>query len=142
MKRIYHVVAYRWGWTNSSQYTVYVGPSLRTARRRADRERDDRGGKYGVAVYRWPGQKLVHYAPSDKERRPHHNYRIDMFQSLGHDFADLAEGRRWVSKPGHPGLLQLESVEPHPWAAQRLREREEFAQKMQELQDEQEPGGS
>ncbi len=70
---IYTIVAYRWDCTNDHTYVIGAHADLNTAISIAEHERDDRGGKYGVAVYKSPedieninrgGQVLMHYAPS------------------------------------------------------------------------------
>lgn len=74
----------------------------------AKSEADGRGGKYGCVVWEFaePEQerKQIAYFPSAlDEDRLHHNYRIDMFKSLGHRFAEFAEGVVYLPDD-HPEL--------------------------------------
>jgi hypothetical protein len=86
---VFVVVAHRWGWINSNWYLVGGCTRRMDAVDMAGREADDRGGKYGVAVYRLAcdenaGSVLEAYFPSlYEEERPVRNTRIDIFQRLG-----------------------------------------------------------
>ncbi len=85
----YLAVAYRWGWTNNHQYFVLCSTDLGQVRDAAYETCDDRGGKYGVAVYKMPTTpggtpELLEYASSTYgEKAPHENPRLNIFRRLG-----------------------------------------------------------
>lgn len=82
----YHVVAYRWGWTNNSNYHVWSGVDQSSAIAHADSESHSRGGKYGCTVYELDGEeeKPIYHSPSAYgEKKAYCNYRIEMFEAIG-----------------------------------------------------------
>lgn len=95
----YLVTAFRWGWLNNHSYNVYCGQDFAKAFETAEEEADDRGGKYGVVVYRFDDeedgtqdQQLIGYFPSSwGEKLPRHNYKLDLNDSLGHMLSDYVE---------------------------------------------------
>jgi len=129
------VIAYRWGWTNAHHYHVYAGPDETKARALATAEAHDRGGKYGCAVLRFDADgtdsERIAYEPSTYgETAPHHNHRIDMFQSLGHSLHHLAHGRRYAREGNR---LIPQAVEPPEWVVAEVEFREERARQMAEF---------
>jgi hypothetical protein len=97
---LYTVIAYRWGWTNAHQYSAGVSADPARACQLAEELADDRGGKYGAAVYEWLDDttpRLHKYFPSTYgEKAPFHNPRIEMFDSIGHAVhAAATTGTRW-----------------------------------------------
>lgn len=117
--RSYLVMAYRWGWTNAHQYPVYCGPYREKALSSASEERDDRGGKYGCAVYEFDGEgkqrTLIAYFPSimePEERAPRHNWRLNYFERLGQFAEDYADGRVLIPEPEDATTLKSVDVEP------------------------------
>jgi hypothetical protein len=134
----YLVVAYRWGWTNNHQYIVYCGPDETKAIALADNEPEYRGGKYGACVYRFnedgTDYEQIYYANSMyDEEKPHHNYRIDMFEKLGHRLHDFANGQVFVPDPKREGFLMLQKKRPPKWIKELVEHEEEFSQKMAEI---------
>jgi hypothetical protein len=85
---IYLVTAYRWGSTNDHQYQVYAGADRTKADALAALEVSERGGKYDCAVYEFNEDgteyKLASYHAAYDQTEPRHNWRIDMFEELGH----------------------------------------------------------
>lgn len=102
------VVAYRWGWTNGHQYFVYAGTDKEKAIALAKVETNDRGGKYGCAVYEFADNGIdyqqVFYTPSGMEfadaQAPYHNHRIDYFERLGHFMDEVCDGHVYLPVPG------------------------------------------
>lgn len=115
---IYLVVAYRWGESNNHQYFVYCGEDETKAVAMATAEVGDRGGKYDCAVYLTQEYgtafKLHGYiAARDDATKPTHNWRLDMFETLGHICDRYADGQ--VSVLAADGKhLTHETVEPEP----------------------------
>ena len=133
----YTVIAYRWGWTNNTHYFVACTADADKACNLAREEADDRGGKYGVAVYEWADETsfvLHEYHPSTwGEDKPHHNDRIDMFHSLGHDLhGAVTTGVHWVAT-GEAGESAREVVEVPAWAVDKVRQREQMCRYMTAL---------
>lgn len=86
MSEAYVVVAYRWGWTNNSFYFVWGGTDEDEAIAAAEKECEDRGGKYGVTVFRLSGdvEEVVQHCPSSYgEKEPYINQRIELFDKIG-----------------------------------------------------------
>lgn len=115
---MYLVTAYRWGWLNGHQYQVYCGPDRTKAVALAENECNDRGGKYGCAVYEWNADgtdyKRIAYfgAIMEQEDAPFHNWCINYFESMGHTLDNYADGKVYVSTG--EGTLRLEDIEPPP----------------------------
>jgi hypothetical protein len=125
----YLVVAYRWGWLNNHQYIIYCGPDETKAIALADSETGDRGGKYGAAVYKFNDdgtdyEKIYYTSSSYGEEKPYHNYRIDMFESLGHCMHDYADGYVFLPDPDKKGFMKRVDKRPPTWIKE-LVEREE-----------------
>lgn len=129
----YTVMAYRWGWTNSSHYLVGATQDVDRAIEMAEAECDDRGGKYGVAVYQWKKEdeyERVFYASSTyREEEPEHNHRIDMFSNVGHHAHDAATtGHVLMSEltdnGEKSGFLEHVKVEFPSWLEQVVRDAE------------------
>jgi hypothetical protein len=119
MPRFYFVVAYRWGFTNEHWYFVYVGVDRDKAEALAKEEVQERGGKYGCAVFAFNDDgrdyELVYYAPCMTEdaaaTSPRHNHRLDYFERLGMLFDDACEGEAWLPTEAEPGLLRTVKVD-------------------------------
>lgn len=110
-------VAYRYGDLNAHQYFVYAGADKDEALRLAEEEPNDRGGKYGCAVYQfdgkrddvgWPEYEMVAYFPSRaQEKEPLKNYRITAAQNIGYAAMNAADGDGcWMPDPENPGFLK------------------------------------
>ena len=128
MSETFVAIAYRWSNLNNHHYIVYAGQDEQRAVALAKNEPQDRGGKYGCVVYGYkdsgPEQECrkVAYFPStmdaaDGADSPENNYRIEMFQSLGHKFYDFAEGRVYLPEED-PTLLNRDGkpmtvLKPH-----------------------------
>ena len=118
----YVVTAYRWGWLNGHQYTIYAGLDRAKAIALAQAENADRGGKYGCSVVEFTdlpdGQqdtKEVAYFPSSyEEKKAETNHRLDMFSSLGHKFYAFAEGEVFLPQEG-TSVLKPTKVDPPSW---------------------------
>lgn len=93
----YAVMAYRWGWTNNSQYFVWGGEDRESAIAWAKAEPHERGGKYGCTVYEIDGERCepIFHAPSSyDEDKAHLNSRIMLFERIGsHVVSECEEGR-------------------------------------------------
>lgn len=139
----YLVTAYRWGWTNDHQYQVYAGTDKDKAMESAETEVYERGGKYGCAVYEFDDtgeeSEMVAYVPSDDENKPSHNWRIDMFERLGHELHRYAEGTMYVPNPDRKGCLKPVPVTPDQWAVDAVQKAEKFATDMTKIQESQMP---
>jgi hypothetical protein len=107
--RFYFTVAYRWGYTNEHSYFVYVGTDQVKAVTLAENEAQDRGGKYGCAVYEFDENgidyQLIFYSPSMSEdqtdREPKHNFRLDYLTMMGLFFDGACDGAVYL--PGEAG---------------------------------------
>jgi len=86
---LFVVVAHRWGWTNNDWYFVGGCTRRREAVRMAREEANNRGGKYGVAVYRLYCEEdadpvlEAYFSSAYDEERPVRNPRLDIFQRIG-----------------------------------------------------------
>lgn len=134
---MYLVTAYRWGYLNGHQYYVYCGLDKDKAVELADKEADDRGGKYGCAVWEFNAEGedyvLVHHAPSTyREVRPIHNDRLDMFERLGHVLYNFSRGNVSLPDPNSPvkGAMKPVKVDPPQWVIDEVKRAEEFAEGM------------
>ncbi len=91
----YTLVAYRFGQTNSHQYLVAQASCEQRALMLAEQARDERSGKYGVAVYEWVSEgelSLKAYFPSMAgEGAPRENSRTEHYLSLGHWLVDAVQ---------------------------------------------------
>lgn len=92
---MFFVIAYRWGWTNCHQYVVDCSAIQEEMIDVAHRECQDRGGKYGVAVYRVDSvnasHKLEVYFPSlCDETSPYVNAMIEVQKDIGRSVLDAA----------------------------------------------------
>jgi hypothetical protein len=100
----YFVVAYRWGCTNEHWYFVYAGVDQVKAVTMAENEAQDRGGKYGCAVFEFDESgtdyQMIFYAPSMNEaqtaKAPIHEHRHDYYIRLGMMFEQACEGAVYV----------------------------------------------
>lgn len=140
LRAAFLVVAYRWGWTNAHQYPVYVGTDRTKAHALAQVETEDRGGKYGCAVYEFNAdgteyERTAYFSSIYDEDTPHRNYRIDMFESLGHRFAEFAEGKVMLPDPDNPGRLKDTEVEVPEWVKDEVTRRQRICDLMTKAQD-------
>lgn len=137
-------MAYRWGYLNNHHYIIYCGTDEQKAVALAQAECADRGGKYGCIVWGYkdagPEQEVrkVAYFRSMAEsesKGPMHNYRIDMFQTLGHAFYDYAKGTAYLpedspdlkDKDGKPMTISKPyKVEPPQWVIERVLREQKF----------------
>lgn len=91
------LVAYRYGQLNAHQYTVAQTPELGRALEIAEQARDERAGKYGVAVYQWESegscQRVAYYPSQAKEAEPADNVRLEQYLDLGHWLVDAVSRR-------------------------------------------------
>jgi len=113
---MYLVIAFRWGWTNSSWYIVYGGPDRTKACAMAKAEAEDRAGKYGCVAYEFNAEgteyKVISYEPSTYgESEPEHNERLEYFERLGHFVDSYASGKVLLPDPSNPGLMKYTDVE-------------------------------
>lgn len=136
----YLAVAYRWGWTNNHQYFVLCSTDLEQVREAAFTECDDRGGKYGVAVYKMPttpGGKpeMLQYSGSTYgEAAPYENPRINMFRRLGQTaFFASKEGHALLPKADGTRQLDWVEVEVPAWLHAETARIEDDEQGMDEL---------
>lgn len=131
----YLATAYRWGWTNAHSYIVYCGDDYERALELAEEENNDRGGKYGVHVCERnedSGAKHLAYFPSSYgEDMPHHNYRLDYFNTLGHMMDEYVNGTFYEVQEGGT-VLQRTPIEPDPRIVARAKSRKEFYDALQE----------
>ena len=91
----YLVIAYRWGWTNNSQYRVGCWTDQATAEAFAAKEHGERAGTYGVTVYELAGEeeKMVRHFPSSyDEKEAHWNRRIALFERFGNVIVPIVQG--------------------------------------------------
>lgn len=110
------VIAFRWGWTNESWYIVYGGPDRTKACKLAKTEANDRGGKYGCAVYEFNTdgteyKVIAHESSLYGEAGPEHNERIEYFERLGQFTHGYASGRVLLPDPLNPGVMKYTDVE-------------------------------
>ena len=154
MSETFVAIAYRWGNRNNHHYIVYAGPDEQKAVALAQNEPQDRGGKYGCVVYGYkdagPEQECrqVAYFSSGMDagaKGPRNNYRIEMFESLGHKFYDFAEGRAYLpeddpelkDRHGKPlRVLKPHKVEPPQWVVDKKNRAQEICDLMSKLEDE------
>lgn len=138
MTETFLAMAYRWGYTNNHHYIIYCGMDEQKAVACAQAECNDRGGKYGCVVWGYkdagPEQEVrkVAYFRSMAEteaKGPQHNYRLDMFQTLGHAFYDFAQGTIYLpeddttlkDRGGKPmKVLKPHKVDPPQWVIDKL----------------------
>lgn len=92
---IYIATAYRWGWTNTDSYIVYVGTDESAANDAAEEERDSRGGKYGVEVLEYASadesKRVSYFSSTYDEKEPRANHRIAAFEQFGNRLAQAIE---------------------------------------------------
>lgn len=148
-------MAYRWGDTNGHHYVIYCGTDEQKAVACAQAECDDRGGKYGCIVWGYKDAgaeqevRKVAYFPSmrDEGKGPQHNYRIDMFQTLGHAFHDFAQGTIYLpeespdlkNKDGKPMTISKpHKVTPPQWVIDKVAREEKFCEILSKHQAERE----
>lgn len=121
----YLVTAYRYGDINDT-YVVYAGADREKASSYAEREANNRGGKYGLEVaecIEGPEEmefKPIRYIPSDMgEKAPALNHRPYIYMSLGM-FAYAAAIERTVSVPDADKRYMVPlAVEPPDWLVRR-----------------------
>jgi hypothetical protein len=127
---IYTITAYRWGCLNGHQYAVAALTEPVRACELAQASCDDRGGKYGVAVYEWASEgqsTLIAYFPSmQEEKAPFHNERHDLFEGIGHDIhALVTTGVEWLPSPEEPSrLVPGLASDPPSWVRASVRRHE------------------
>lgn len=143
----YAAVAYRWGYLNGHQYFVYVGTDKAKAVAMARSENADRGGKYGCVVWSFKDneegeqteEQVAYFNSSWGEDKPFHNYRIDMFERLGHKFHEFAEGtvylaadhESWKDKDGNPvRVMKPNKMEPPQWVIDEAKSAQAFCDAM------------
>lgn len=61
---VFYAIAYRWDAHNGHTYFVHAGTDKQAVMDRAEQERYNRGGKYGVAVYDQSSHEQIAYFPS------------------------------------------------------------------------------
>lgn len=132
----YLATAYRWGWTNAHTYVVYCGNDYDRALELAEEENNDRAGKYGVDVRQYDEEGdwqmlLAYFKSSYGEDMPHHNYRLDYFNTLGHMMDEYVNGTFYEVQEGGT-VLQRTTIEPDPRIVERARSRKEFYDALQE----------
>ena len=96
----YLIVAYRFGTLNAHSYFVGCYTDKDEACRLARNERDDRGGKYGVAVYEFNGMdnSICEYVPSSRgESNPTESGAIRAAKSFGMKYVPLLESGKEVT---------------------------------------------
>jgi hypothetical protein len=125
---LYTVIAYRWGWTNADRYQVAACLDADEAFELAQEECNDRGGKYGVAVYEWASstdeRRVAYYPSSYGEERPHMNQRIEMFRTIGQRIHEVATTHtKWGSDESGTGNVPTEVVPPD-WVSRLVQEQE------------------
>jgi hypothetical protein len=121
----YVAIAYRWGDSNGHWYIAAAGPERSAVEAAAEKECDDRGGKYGIAVYEEPSSERLAYFPSSfGEPSPTFNHRIGLIAALGHDALSAAEeGKAWLPAPNRNGRLRTltcQDVDVPQWLRDRL----------------------
>ena len=129
---LYTVVAYRYGCLNDHHYHVAATADEDVACNIAEEECNDRGGKYGVAVYAWSSateHKQHAYFPSlAHEDAPYHNRRVDMYEALGHNLhtAVTTATVHDAEKTGD-GLFRNipRAIEAPEWAVEFVRQQEQ-----------------
>ena len=96
MSKLFVSIAFRFGQENGHWYLVDAHDDLDAAIANARQERDDRAGKYGVAVYRCGNGEhtIEHYEPSVYgEEAPRFNRVIWLRQSVGAKVLNALEDR-------------------------------------------------
>jgi len=140
----YLAIAYRWGDTNGHQYVVSIHSEEDVVLAAAEEECQDRGGKYGVAVFQWTGNiesaKQVAYFNSLQEEAdapgPMLNWRKEAFQNLGITTFDAhSTGKAHLPDPQDPGRLIRTEAELPQWLQDEVDRRMKFADAMGEHQD-------
>jgi hypothetical protein len=107
---MYVVIAYKWDCTNLHNYLIGATQDLDWAKEVAQAERDDRGGKYGVAVYETdcvhPEDrddrpiKIAHYVPSMLGREePYSSLRNTSLEMIGLKAFEMYEKNQLVDEP-------------------------------------------
>lgn len=133
----YLVTAYRWGWSNGHNYIVYCGTSYRDAEDSAEKECDDRGGKYGVQVSEWCGEEHIadhgYYSSLYGEKHLTRNWKLDYINSLGHMMGEYVNG--YVSEKTDDNRLAYVSIQPDPRIVSRVNQYKEQYEKLQEMTD-------
>jgi hypothetical protein len=135
----YLVTAYRWGNSNDHQYQVYAGPDRTKAEALAVEERAGRVGKYDCAVYEFNEDgteyKQVAWFPSyDKDSSGAKiNWRIEMFEKLGHFVDRYADGSCLLPDPDKQGFLTFAEVTPDPLVVAEVKRVREIHQRLEEL---------
>ena len=92
---MFFVIAYRWGWKNGHQYVVDCSSNLQGMIDKAESECADRGGKYGVVVYRVNHEDANHviekYFPSlCGEEIPYMNEMIEVHKDIGRAVVEVS----------------------------------------------------
>lgn len=152
-ERIYVAIAYRWGYLNLHHYLIAAGCDKEKIVALAQCEADDRGGKYGCVVYEMLDSSAtetmteVAYSPSSwGEGHPHHNYRIDFYETLGHKLAEVVErgvtgtptpDPTLIGRNGKPmSVIKDVPVEVPQWAKDRYAEAKMVLDTMEKTQRE------
>lgn len=136
---LYTVVAYRWGWTNAHHYFVACTADETVARQIAEDECDDRGGKYGVAVYAWADDRRHtlqrYFASLYGEVEPYRSERHEMFRDIGHAVHE-AVTTGWVAKHfSSKGQPAARFAGIPKWLRKVVREREFDSRVLQAVQN-------
>ena len=133
----YIAVAYRWGDLNGETIILGASNNLEEILRQANDYGANRGGKYGVAVWKKPyfGEigEIVSYFPSmNGETSPEESPVINVADRVGHIVLSAAEyGTAWLADPDpNVTTLVLTHVEIPGWLTgeiARIKEQEEFS---------------
>lgn len=117
MPRSYFAQAYRWGDKEGHQYVVAFHADFDWIIARAEHECQDRGGKYGVAVYgigedHEPENKMLAYYPSlYGERFPCDYGRQRAAMEIGYRILEiLDDGKMLMEDSAKPGYLKYKPV--------------------------------
>lgn len=131
---MYYAHAYRWGQTNNPQHhVVAAGPNLENVKDKARQYCCDRGGKYGVAVYKLPEDEdmfyvpeLVGYYPSLlEEPKPFEDFEHEVVLNIGMTlFRAVQTGQISVPRADDSStLMHIDIPEPLPqWLVAKLSE--------------------
>jgi hypothetical protein len=144
-------MAYRWGDLNEHHYVIYVGADEQKAVACAQAEENDRGGKYGCVVWGYADAgaeqavRKVAWFPGTRGGKggPAMNYRLEMYQTLGHAFHDYAKGTIWLpedspdreDKNGDPvKILKPHKADPPQWVIDRVEQEEKICAVMSKIE--------
>lgn len=116
--RHYVAIAHRWNNLNDHFYIVGIGSDPIQLRSLAEKEVQDRGGKYGVGIYTDDNQ-LVDYVSTklmdDEAELPSENPRIEAGQRIGFQVMEaVRSGRVHLHVPGE-SVLKPTNVDVPDW---------------------------